>query len=114
MPSARTFDQLFALEESRDPETWVNVVSQPVPEWTLDIVAAGEALSTLGKAIGPGLIDAAKKMGAALPSELDGPDAEFTPELLVRFLRQICWHIFPSLAPEDPKSPAEIAPSGAS
>jgi phospholipase C len=99
--SARTFDQVFALDEPRGPDTWVDVVPQPVPEWTLDLVAAGGALSTLGKVIGPGLIDAAKKMGVPLPSELTGPDDEFTPELLIRFLREICWHFFPRLAPED-------------
>ena len=99
--SALTFDRVFASDEPRGPELWVDVASRPVPDWTLDIVAAGEALSTLGRVIGPGLIDAAKKLGAPLPSELTGPDAEFTPELLVRFLREICWHLFPRLAPED-------------
>ena len=72
-----------------------------MPAWTVDIVDAGGALSTLGKAIGPGLIDAAKKMGVPLPAELDGPNAEFTPELLIKFLREICWHLFPRLAPSD-------------
>lgn len=72
-----------------------------MPQWTLDLVAAGEALSTLGKAIGPGVIDAAKKMGVPLPPELDGPNAEFTPELLIKSLKQICWHLFPRLAPSD-------------
>ena len=98
--SARTFDQVFSLDEPRTPENWATVEAQPVPQWTLDIIAAGGALSTLGKAIGPGLIDAAKKMGVPLPAELDGPDAEFTPELLITFLRQICWHLFPQLAPK--------------
>jgi phospholipase C len=99
--SARTFDQVLSLDEPRSPENWVSVEARPVPAWTVDIVAAGGALSTLGKAIGPGLIDAAKKMGVPLPSELDGPNAEFTPELLLKFLRQICWHLFPRLAPSD-------------
>ena len=77
---ARTFDQVFSLDEPRSPENWISVEARPVPAWTVDIVAAGGALSTLGKAIGPGLIDAAKKMGVPLPSELDGPNAEFTPD----------------------------------
>ena len=81
------------------PEDWVTVEAQPVPAWMLDVQAAGEALSTLGKAIGPGILDAAKKMGVPLPAELDGPDAEFTPELLITFLRQVCWHLFPQLEP---------------
>ena len=52
--SARTFDGVFSLDEPRSPEVWVTVEAQPVPAWTLDVVAAGGALSTLGKAIGPG------------------------------------------------------------
>ncbi len=97
--AARTFERVFSLEAPRDPATWATDEAQPVPQWTLDIVAAGGALSTLGKAIGPGMITAAKQLGVPLPSELDGPDAEFTPELLVQFLRQICWHLFPRLEP---------------
>jgi phospholipase C len=100
--SARTFDGVFSLDQPRRPEDWVTVEAQPVPAWTLDVVAAGAALSTLGKAIGPGVIDAAKKMGVPLPSELDGPNAEFTPELLVTFLRQVCWQLFPQLEPNSP------------
>ena len=95
--SARTFDEVLASTRPRDPESWVTVEAQPVPDWTIDIQAAGGALSTLGKAIGPGIIDAAKKMGLPLPPELDGPGAEFMPELLIRFLRQVCWHLFPEL-----------------
>jgi phospholipase C len=99
--SARTFEGVFALETARHPATWAIVEAQVVPQWTLDIVAAGDALSTLGKAIGPGVIDAAEKMGVTLPSELVGPNAEFTPELLIKFLRRICWHLFPRLKPSD-------------
>jgi phospholipase C len=97
--SARTFDHVFSLDRPRQPEDWVAVEAQPVPAWTLDVGGAAGALSTLGKVIGPGLIDAAKKMGVPLPAELDGPDADFTPELLIKFLRQICWHFFPQLEP---------------
>ena len=71
-----------------------------MPAWTLDVQGAGEALSTLGKAIGPGILAAAKKMGVPLPAELEGPDAQLTPELLITFLRQVCWHLFPRLEPD--------------
>jgi phospholipase C len=97
--SARTFDHVFALEAPRDPKSWVTVQAQPVPAWTLDIQSAGAALSTLGTAIGPGLIELAKRMGIKLPPELDGPSPEFPPELVIQFLREICLHIFPALAP---------------
>ena len=99
--SAHTFEGVFALETPRDPTAWATVEAQPVPQWTLDTVAADGALSTLGKAIGPGVIDAAKKMGMPLPKELDGANAEFTPDLLIKLLRQVCWHLFPRLQPND-------------
>ena len=97
--SSRTFDQVFTLDKARDPESWVMVDAQPVPDWTIDLQAAGGALSTLGKAIGPGVIDLAKQLGIAMPSELAGPNPEFSPELLVQFLREVCLHLFPNLAP---------------
>jgi phospholipase C len=96
--SSRTFDQVFALGKARDPESWVTVDAQPVPDWTINIQASGSALSTLGKAIGPGIIDLAKQMGIATPSELAGPNPVFSPELLVQFLREVCLHLFPKLA----------------
>ncbi len=74
--SARTFDHVFALQTPRDPDSWITVQAQPVPPWTLDIQSAGTALSTLGKAIGPGLIELAKTMGLKLPPELDRPSPE--------------------------------------
>jgi phospholipase C len=97
--SSRTFDHAFALSQPRDPERWVAVEAQAVPDWTIDVQAAGGALSTLGKAIGPGIIELAKQMGMALPPELTGVDPEFTPELLIQFLRDVCLHLFPALAP---------------
>ena len=48
----------------RSPENWVTAEAQPVPAWTLDVAAAGEALSTLGKAIGPGILDRQEDGGA--------------------------------------------------
>jgi phospholipase C len=98
--TSRTFDPVFALDQPRDPERWVTVEAQAVPEWTIDVQSAGGALSTLGRAIGPGIVDLAKQMGMALPSELAGPNPELTPELLIQFLRDICLHLFPALAPE--------------
>ena len=95
----RGFGGLCRVQTPRDPKSWVTVQAQPVPAWTLDLQSAGAALTTLGKAIVPGLIEAAKKMGVSLPPQLDGPNPQFTPELLIQFLREICLHIFPALAP---------------
>jgi phospholipase C len=100
--SARRFDPVFSLDTPRDPATWITVEAQPVPAWTLDVQAAGGALSTLGKAIVPGLINTAKAMGLPLPPELAGPGAEFTPELLIKVLREVCLHFFPALGPPAP------------
>ena len=45
-----------------------------VPDWALDYDVLGKALSHLGKAVGPALIEKARAMGATLPPELDDPD----------------------------------------
>ena len=60
----------------------------------------GNTLSTLGKSAAPGLIQHAKEMGVKLPPQLDDPNAELTPQLIIEVLRDICWHYFPLLAPE--------------
>ena len=52
--AARTFDHLLARETPRDPASWPDVHPRPVPEWQLTKVQLGQALSPLGKAIGPG------------------------------------------------------------
>ena len=99
--SARTFEHVFTRETPRDPETWVTVQAQPLPEWALDHKLVGKAISALGKTIGAGVIENAKAMGATnLPPQLDGPDAELTAEVIIEVLRDVAWHLFPRLAPE--------------
>jgi hypothetical protein len=95
---ARTFEHIFALDAPRDPKTWTEVTARPVPDWTMDPEVVGQTLSTLGKGMGPALIDKAKEMGVKLPTELDGPSAKLTPELVVPFLRDVAGHFFPLLA----------------
>ena len=96
---ARTFDHVFTREAPRDPDAWVAVEAAPVPDWALDDNVFGKALSHLGKAAGPGLIEKARAMGVTLPPELDDPTTELTPELIVEVLRDVAWHFFPRLAP---------------
>jgi hypothetical protein len=43
--SARTFDDLFTLDEPRDPETWASITALPVPAWQLDEEAINKGLS---------------------------------------------------------------------
>jgi phospholipase C len=98
--SARTFDRVFTRDTPRDPQDWASVEAQPVPAWTMDPEAVGKALSTLGKAAGPGLIEKARELGVALPPQLDDPNVELTGELIIEVLRDVSWHFFPQLAPE--------------
>jgi phospholipase C len=99
--SARTFDSLFARETPRDPDTWVTVQAQPVPEWAIDYKLIDKAISGLGTTIGAGLIEHAKAMGVKnLPPQLDDPDAKLTAEVIIEVLRDVSWHLFPKLAPE--------------
>jgi phospholipase C len=95
--SARVFDHVFSLETPRDPETWATVKAHPMPDWTMDPEVVGKNLSTLGKAAWPGLLARAREMGVNLPPELNNPDAELTPGLIVPFLRDVAGHFFPLL-----------------
>jgi phospholipase C len=97
---ARTFDDLFTLEEPRDPQTWADITALPVPASHLDKEAIAKGLSGLGKNMVEGVIAYAKELGVKLPSQLDDPDAEITPEVLSDVLRQVAWHFFPLLAPD--------------
>ena len=99
--SARTFDHVLSLTTPRDPKTWARVKSLPVPAWTMDPEVVGQALSTLGKGVGAGLIAKAREMDVKLPSELDGSDAALTPGSVVPFLRSVAGHFFPLLARGD-------------
>ena len=65
----------------------------------MDPEVTGKALSGLGKTVGPGLIAHAREMGVKLPPQLDDPNAELTPELIIEVLRDVAWFYFPGLAP---------------
>jgi phospholipase C len=98
--SARPFDDLFTLDEPRDPQSWTTVTALPVPAWHLDRDALNRGLTGLGKSMAPGIIEHARQRGIELPPELDDPDAEVTGEVLLNVLRQVSWHYFPLLAPD--------------
>ena len=102
--SARTFDHVFSRATPRDPQTWATVKARPVPEWTMDTEVVGQALSTLGKGMAPAIIARARQMGVPLPAELNDPEADLPPRLVVSVLRQIAGHFFPLLA-ADAKDP---------
>jgi len=96
--SARTFEDVFARDTARGPDTWTRVMALPVPEWTMNPEVVGKALSTLGKGIAPALFAEARQLGVPLPSELIEPRTELPPERTVDLLRQIAGHFFPLLA----------------
>jgi phospholipase C len=103
--SARTFDDLFTLDEPRDPDTWAAITALPVPAWHLDEEALAKGLSGLGKSMGEGLLEHAKEVGVKLPPQHDNPDAEITPEVIIDVIRDIAWHYFPLLAPDAEAKP---------
>jgi hypothetical protein len=92
---------VFSRESPRDPAAWASPRARPVPAWTADPELIGTSLSGLGKTVGPALITKAREMGVKLPPELDDPNAELSPELIVRSLRDIAGHLFPRLASAD-------------
>src|SRR5262249_29608197 len=92
--SARTFDDLFTLEEPRDPQTWATMTALAVPASHLDEEALAKGLSGLGKSMGQGLIEYAKQLGLELPPGVEQSDGAMTPEL-IGGIRQIAWHYSP-------------------
>jgi phospholipase C len=98
--SARTFDDLFTLEEARPPDTWATITALPLPSWHLDKQALSNALSGLGNSMGQGIIEHARGLGLELPPQLNDPNAEVTPQVIIDVFRQVAWHYFPRLAPD--------------
>ena len=96
--AARTFDHLLSRESPRDPETWPDVNPRPVPDWQLTKVQLGQALSPLGKVLGPGLIEHAKQSGIPMPSDIADAKEPLTPEQLVEGIFALAAHYFPRLA----------------
>jgi phospholipase C len=96
--SARTFDDLFTLEEPRAPRDWATVTARPVPEWQLDEEALNSGLSGLGKTMGQALIAHARELGVELPPHT-GASTDIPPAVLLEVLREIALRIFPALAP---------------
>ena len=65
----------------------------------MDPEVVAKALSSIGKNVGPAVLEKAKELGVELPSQLDAPSAEPTPELLAQLIRDIGFHFFPLLKP---------------
>jgi hypothetical protein len=61
----------------------------------------GKALGHLGKDIAPGIIEHARQLGIKLPPQLDDPSAGLTPQLIVEVIRDVAFHYFPQLTPNE-------------
>ena len=56
------------------------------------------ALSTLGRAMGGGMLDHAKQAGITIPAELTDPASPASAAQIIAFLRSIAGQFFPLLA----------------
>jgi phospholipase C len=95
--SARTFHQLFDLAEPRDPDAWPQVTAQPVPAFQEERVAAGQALSRLGKHLCHGLREHEQQRRGTATSPADDLDEEISPALALELVHGIAGRIFPRL-----------------
>jgi phospholipase C len=112
---ARTFHHVLDLEEPRHPDTWPEVTPLPVPPFQVERVAAGQALSTLGKHLCHGLLQHARKEGwgtadAAGPELPAGNDAEISPTLALEVVHRIAARYFPRLVPARATPPRSEGP----
>ena len=96
--AAAPFDHLLSRETPRDPGSWPDVEALPVPQFHMDTVQMGRALSVLGKTAGSGMLEHAKQSGIAIPRELTDPGAHPTVEQTIGALRSIAAQVFPLLA----------------
>jgi phospholipase C len=109
--AAASFDHLLSRESPRDPTSWPDAKALPLPQYHLDMVQMGKALSALGKTAGSGMLDHAKQSGIAIPRELTDPNAHPPPQQIIAGLRSIAAQFFPRLARPDPAS-ANPGPAG--
>ena len=108
--AARTFSHAFTLDTPRDPKTWPVPQHRPVPQFTLDQLALGQAFNTLGKT----LLDAVRAYAVENKIELEGlpadPKADIPPEEFVTVLRSVMALLFPLLVPADASTGASALP----
>ena len=96
--AARTFDHLLSRESPRDPASWPDVQPRPVPAYQMDEALMSKALSTLGQAMGGGLLDHAKQAGITIPPELTDPASPPSATQIIASIRSITAQLFPRLA----------------
>src|SRR5664279_4671775 len=96
--AARPFDHVLSRESPRDPASWPDVQPLPVPAFQMDEAVMSKALSTLGHAMGGGMVEKAKQSGITIPPELTDPASPPSAAQIIAFLRSITGQFFPRLA----------------
>jgi phospholipase C len=99
---AAPFDYVFSREVPTDPEDWEVPRATPLTPPQIDYVKADQTLSTLGKAILPGIIAKAKQKGVALPPQVEDPNFHLTPQLASDTITYVGTHFWPLLGPQGP------------
>ena len=112
--AARTFHHLFSLDVPRPPDTWPDVVAQPVPPFQVERVEAGEVLGTLGKHLCHGLLEHAKQLKMTIAREPYDPGAEISPALALDLVDRIAARLFPLLISDRVNGPGTDEPTRAS
>jgi phospholipase C len=96
--AAAPFDHLLSRESPRDPASWPDVKPRPVPPLHLDMAKLDKVITTLGSALGSGMVEHAKQAGITIPPELADPNSPPSAEQVIAFLRSVMGQFFPRLA----------------
>jgi hypothetical protein len=89
------------------------VTPLPVPTFQVERVAAGEALSTLGKHLCHGLRLHAQRFGISVPAAPFDPNAEVSPALALDIVNRLAGRLFPRLARDAAGPAGPVGPVGA-
>ena len=109
---AKPIDYVFSRETPTDPEQWNVPQARPLSQAQLDFHAVDRTLSTLGKAMLPGVTAWAKAHDVALPPQVEDPDFHLTPELAYDTITYISARVWPALGPQGPELDALKAKIG--
>jgi hypothetical protein len=89
---------------SRDPNSWAIPVPRPVPQFTLDALALGKAVSVFGKTLLDGLRGYAQQNNIEIEGLPKDPNAEVPPEQVLNVFHNALAIFFPLLAPTRPET----------
>jgi len=94
---ARTFEHVLSLDVPRHPDSWPEVTALPCPDFQMARVAAGEAVSALGRHLCHGLLHHAKQTGMTVPLAPADPDSEISPAFALDIVNRIAAKLFSRL-----------------